>query len=110
MVVCPLDKTVVWVCSLYKKPSNDFKQVVQGYDLIYHIKYYIDVVCIICKLLLIISDFSAINVLGGRFISSSHTLRWVQPKVFRSWGCGYYVMHWMKTIVQAHITDSWEHV
>jgi len=45
----------------------------------------IDLVCIICKLLLIILDFSAINVinvLGGRSMSSSHTLRWVQPKVF----------------------------
>jgi len=39
MVVRPLDKTVVWFCSLQKKPSNDFKQVVQGYDLIYLIKY-----------------------------------------------------------------------
>jgi len=36
-------------------------------------------------LLLILFDFSAINVinvLGGRSISSSHTLGWVQPKVF----------------------------
>jgi len=39
MVVCPLDKTVIWFCSLHKKPSNDIKQVVQGYDLIYLIKY-----------------------------------------------------------------------
>jgi len=36
-------------------------------------------------LLLIIFDFSAINVinvLGGRSIPISHALRWVQPKVF----------------------------
>jgi len=39
MVVCPLDKIVIWFCSLRKKPSNDIKQVVQGYDLIYLIKY-----------------------------------------------------------------------
>jgi len=42
----------------------------------------------ICKLLLIIFDFSAINVtnvinvLGGRSIPTSRTPRWVQPKVF----------------------------
>jgi len=39
MVVCPLDNIVVWFCSLHKKPTNEFKQVVQGYDLIYLIKY-----------------------------------------------------------------------
>ena len=38
-----------------------------------------------CKLLLIISDFSTINVinvLGGKSIPTSHILCWVQPKVF----------------------------
>jgi len=29
-----------------------------------------------------ILTLTVINVLGGRSISSSHTLRWVQPKVF----------------------------
>jgi len=27
-----------------------------------------------------------------------------------SWECGYYVMHWMKTIIRAAITDYWDDV
>jgi len=83
MVVCPLDKTVVWFCSLHKKPSNDIKQVVQGYDLIYLVKYWS---CLynmqVITNHLWFSTTNVINVLGGRSISSSHTLHWVQPKVF----------------------------
>jgi len=47
MLVCPVDNTVVWFCSLHRKPSSDMRQVVLGYDLINF-----KLVCIICKLLI----------------------------------------------------------
>jgi len=34
MLICPADNTVVWFCSLHKKPTLDMKTIVQGYDLI----------------------------------------------------------------------------
>jgi len=34
MLICPVDNTMVWLCSLHKKPSLDMKQVVQRYELI----------------------------------------------------------------------------
>ena len=63
-------------------------------------------------LLWTINDFPAYGNLSDYSIKGHHAcpLFIVTNKQKGSWECGYYVMHWMKTIVQAHITDSREHV
>jgi len=75
------DNTVVWFCSLHKKPSSDMKQVVQRFDLI-NFKFYFYNMEVTNFL-----DFSAINVcnvLGGRSMTTFQNIRWIFSKVFNS--------------------------
>jgi len=60
MLVCPMDNTVVWFCSLYKKATPDMKQILQRYHLI-NLSNISLFFCIICNLLNIL-DFSALTV------------------------------------------------
>jgi len=79
MLGCPTDNTVVWFCSLHKKPSSDMKQVVQRYVLI-NFKF-----CFYNLQVTIFLDFSSINVcdvLGRRSTTTFQNLRWIFPKVF----------------------------
>ncbi|XP_027912789.1 uncharacterized protein LOC114177619 [Vigna unguiculata] len=88
IIICPIDRIVVWFCSLHKKPSKEMKTLIQR----------------------------AINVSGvldGKSTASSSHLDWIYPKCNRQRGsfeCGYYVMHWMWTIARATIVDSWADV
>ncbi|KAL6564870.1 hypothetical protein OROMI_016320 [Orobanche minor] len=53
---------------------------------------------------------TAYKVTGGMHTSRCKQITWIYPKCNKQsggWECGYYVMHWMLTIVRARITEGW---
>ncbi|KAL6542521.1 hypothetical protein OROMI_024123 [Orobanche minor] len=76
---------VVWFCSLHRKPDNRIKAVIQN-------------------------AVTAYKMMGGMHTSRCKQITWIYPKCNKQsggWECGYYVMHWMLTIVRARITEGW---
>ncbi|KAH1212656.1 hypothetical protein GmHk_14G040798 [Glycine max] len=83
-VLHPRENTVVWFCSLRKKPDINIKGAIN----------------------------SAMKTITSSFegVSNQGAPRWVEPKSnVQSGGfeCGYYVMHWMWCIVTAGLKDDW---
>ncbi|XP_028213962.1 uncharacterized protein LOC114396261 [Glycine soja] len=83
-VLHPRENTVVWFCSLRKKPDINIKGAIN----------------------------SAMKTITSSFegMSNQGAPRWVEPKTnVQSGGfeCGYYVMHWMWCIVTAGLKDDW---
>ncbi|KAH1248957.1 hypothetical protein GmHk_05G012440 [Glycine max] len=83
-VLHPRENTVVWFCSLRKKPDISIKGAIN----------------------------SAMKTITSSFegMSNQGAPRWVEPKTnVQSGGfeCGYYVMHWMWCIVTAGLKDDW---
>ncbi|KAG4924859.1 hypothetical protein JHK87_050399 [Glycine soja] len=83
-VLHPRENTVVWFCSLRKKPDINIKGAIN----------------------------SAMKTITSSFegMSNQGAPRWVEPKSnVQSGGfeCGYYVMHWMWCIVTAGLKDDW---
>ncbi|KAL5128159.1 hypothetical protein HKD37_14G040455 [Glycine soja] len=83
-VLHPRENTVVWFCSLGKKPDINIKGAIN----------------------------SAMKTITSSFegMSNQGAPRWVEPKTnVQSGGfeCGYYVMHWMWCIVTAGLKDDW---
>ncbi|KAG5046955.1 hypothetical protein JHK86_016361 [Glycine max] len=86
-VLHPRENTIVWFCSLRKKPDINIKGAIN----------------------------SAMKTITSSFegMSNQGAPRWVEPKTnVQSGGfeCGYYVMHWMWCIVTAGLKDDWHKV
>ncbi|XP_028179758.1 uncharacterized protein LOC114366893 [Glycine soja] len=78
------ENTVVWFCSLRKKPDINIKATIN----------------------------SAMKTITSSFqgMSNQAAPRWVEPKSHVQTGayeCGYYVMHWMWCIVTGGLKDDW---
>uniref|UniRef100_A0A151UHP8 Ubiquitin-like protease family profile domain-containing protein n=1 Tax=Cajanus cajan TaxID=3821 RepID=A0A151UHP8_CAJCA len=87
MVIIPKEYTMVWFCSLHRKPSHEIKFQLQGI-------------------------VSGANILSGRS-RSSKALHFIYPKCNKqqdSFECGYYIMYRMIAIVSTGITNSWAQV
>ncbi|KAL6558143.1 hypothetical protein OROMI_018493 [Orobanche minor] len=85
LVIIPAKGEVVWFCSLHRKPDNRIKAVIQN-------------------------AVTAYKMMGGMHTSRCKQITWIYPKCNKQsggWECGYYVMHWMLTIVRARITEGW---
>ncbi|KAH1253493.1 hypothetical protein GmHk_04G010136 [Glycine max] len=83
-VLHPRENTVVWFCSLRKKPDINIKGAIN----------------------------SAMKTITSSFegMSNQGAPRWVEPMSNVQTGgfeCGYYVMHWMWCIVTAGLKDDW---
>ncbi|XP_029129470.1 uncharacterized protein LOC109807693 [Cajanus cajan] len=86
MIIIPKEYTVVWFCSLHRKPSHEIKFQLQG----------------------IVSEA---NILSGR--ARSKILQFIYLKCNKqqdSFECDYYIMYWISAIVSAGITNSWGQV
>ncbi|KAL6564871.1 hypothetical protein OROMI_016321 [Orobanche minor] len=58
----------------------------------------------------VVCAVTAYKVTGGMHTSRCKQITWIYPKCNKQsggWECGYYVMHWMLTIVRARITEGW---
>ncbi|KAL5159693.1 hypothetical protein HKD37_15G043975 [Glycine soja] len=84
VVILPKEHLVVWFCSLHKRPDNYLKGIIN----------------------------SAIKGLDDAPQPKSKALaRWIVVKCNRQKGtieCGYYVMHWMSTIILGSFRNNWE--
>ncbi|KAH1193893.1 hypothetical protein GmHk_19G054825 [Glycine max] len=84
VVILPKEHLVVWFCSLHNRPDNYLKGIIN----------------------------SAIKGLDDAPQPKSKALaRWIVVKCNRQKGtteCGYYVMHWMSTIILGTFTNNWE--
>ncbi|KAL5180472.1 hypothetical protein HKD37_01G001601 [Glycine soja] len=84
VVILPKEHLVVWFCSLHNKPDNYLKGIIN----------------------------SAIKGLDDAPRPKSKALaRWIVVKCNRQKGtteCGYYVMHWMSTIILGSFRNNWE--
>ncbi|KAH1256764.1 hypothetical protein GmHk_03G006850 [Glycine max] len=84
VVILPKEHLVVWFCSLHNRPDNYLKGIIN-------------------------------NALKGlddapQPKSKAHA-RWIVVKCNRQKGsteCGYYVMHWMSTIIFGTFRNNWE--
>ncbi|KAH1232799.1 hypothetical protein GmHk_09G025374 [Glycine max] len=84
VVILPMEHLVVWFCSLYNRPDNYLKGIIN----------------------------SALKGLDDapQPKSKAHA-RWIVVKCNRQKGstkCGYYVMHWMSTIILGSFRNNWE--
>ncbi|KAL5172455.1 hypothetical protein HKD37_16G045214 [Glycine soja] len=86
VVILPKEHLVVWFCSLHNRPDNYLKGIIN----------------------------SAIKGLDDAPQPKSKApARWIVVKCNRQKGtteCGYYVMHWMSTIILGTFTNNWEAV
>ncbi|KAH1249299.1 hypothetical protein GmHk_05G012683 [Glycine max] len=84
VVILPKEHLVVWFCSLHNMPDNYIKGIIN----------------------------SAIKGLDDAPQPKSKApARWIVVKCNRQKGtteCGYYVMHWMSTIILGTFTNNWE--
>ncbi|KAL5191946.1 hypothetical protein HKD37_04G011140 [Glycine soja] len=84
MVILPKEHLVVWFCSLHNRPDNYLKGIIN----------------------------SAIKGLDDAPQPKSKApARWIVVKCNRQKGtieCGYYVMHWMSTIILGSFRNNWE--
>ncbi|KAH1232982.1 hypothetical protein GmHk_09G025518 [Glycine max] len=84
VVILPKEHLVVWFCSLHNRPDNYLKRIIN----------------------------SAIKGLDDAPQPKSKApARWIVVKCNRQKGtteCGYYVMHWMSTIILGTFTNNWE--
>ncbi|KAH1193829.1 hypothetical protein GmHk_19G054776 [Glycine max] len=84
VVILPKEHLVVWFCSLHNRPDNYLKGIIN----------------------------SAIKGLDDAPQPKSKApARWIVVKCNRQKGtteCGYYVMHWMSTIILGTFTNNWE--
>ncbi|KAL5164976.1 hypothetical protein HKD37_18G050192 [Glycine soja] len=84
VVILPKEHLVVWFCSLHNRPNNYLKGIIN----------------------------SAIKGLDDApQPKSKASARWIVVKCNRQKGsteCGYYVMHWMSTIILGTFRNNWE--
>ncbi|KAL5147010.1 hypothetical protein HKD37_06G016770 [Glycine soja] len=84
VVILPKEHLVVWFCSLHNRPDNYLKGIIN----------------------------SALKGLDDAPQPKSKTpARWIVAKCNRQKGsteCGYYVMHWMSTIILGSFRNNWE--
>ncbi|KAL5180926.1 hypothetical protein HKD37_01G001966 [Glycine soja] len=84
VVILPKEHLVVWFCSLHNRPDNYRKGIIN----------------------------SAIKGLDDAPQPKSKApVRWIVVKCNRQKGtteCGYYVMHWMSTIILGSFRNNWE--
>ncbi|KAH1229181.1 hypothetical protein GmHk_10G029001 [Glycine max] len=84
VVILPKEHLVVWFCSLHNRPDNYLKGIIN----------------------------SAIKGLDDAPQPKSKApVRWIVVKCNRQKGtteCGYYVMHWMSTIIFGSFRNNWE--
>ncbi|KAL5187111.1 hypothetical protein HKD37_05G012846 [Glycine soja] len=84
VVILPKENLVVWFCSLHNRPDNYLKGIIN----------------------------SALKGLDDTpQLKSKVAARWIVVKCNRQKGiteCGYYVMHWMSTIILGSFRNNWE--
>ncbi|KAL5180395.1 hypothetical protein HKD37_01G001540 [Glycine soja] len=84
VVILPMEHLVVWFCSLHNRPDNYLKGIIN----------------------------SALKGLDDApQPKSKASARWIVIKCNRPKGstqCGYYVMHWMSTIILGTFKNNWE--
>ncbi|KAL5164911.1 hypothetical protein HKD37_18G050139 [Glycine soja] len=81
VVILPKENVVIWFCSLHNKPDNYLKGII----------------------------ISALKGLDDTQQSKSKPpARWIVVKKKGSTECGYYVMHWMSTIILGNFQNNWE--
>ncbi|KAH1238857.1 hypothetical protein GmHk_08G023441 [Glycine max] len=84
VVILPKENVVIWFCSLHNRPDNFFKGIIN----------------------------SALKGLNDTPQSKSKAAaKWIVVKCNRQKGsteCGYYVMHWMSTIILGSFKNNWE--
>ncbi|KAL5153023.1 hypothetical protein HKD37_19G052640 [Glycine soja] len=115
-VLHPRENTVVWFCSLRKKPDINIKGTINKFYSNIQIMASVGNCCYIyskngCHIYAIFLT-SAMKTITSSFegMSNQGAPRWVEPKSnVQSGGfdCGYYVMHWMWCIVTADLKDDW---
>ncbi|GFP86714.1 kat8 regulatory nsl complex subunit 3 [Phtheirospermum japonicum] len=88
LLLLPKEGVAVWFCSQHRKPDPYIKVIVQG----------------------LMTQFKVLNKHSSK---SKQAVHWIYPKNNKqdeSWESGYYVMHWMWTIVRVGIKDNWPEV
>ncbi|KAH1247303.1 hypothetical protein GmHk_06G017239 [Glycine max] len=84
VVILPKEHLVVWFCSLHNRPDNYLKGIIN-------------------------SALKGLNDVPTP--KSKAPARWIVVKCNRQKGsteCGYYVMHWMSTIILGTFRNNWE--
>ncbi|KAH1257193.1 hypothetical protein GmHk_03G007217 [Glycine max] len=84
VVILPKENLIVWFCSLHNRPANYIKGIINS-------------------ALKGLDDTPQPNSKAGA--------RWIVVKCNRQKGsteCGYYVMHWMSTIILGTFRNNWE--
>ncbi|KAH1194243.1 hypothetical protein GmHk_19G055089 [Glycine max] len=84
MVIVPKEYLVVWFCSLHSRPDNNLKGII---------------------------NIALKGLDDAPQPKSKAPARWIAIKCNRQKGnteCGYYVMHWMSTIILGNFRNNWE--
>ncbi|KAL5190586.1 hypothetical protein HKD37_04G009990 [Glycine soja] len=78
VVILPKEHLVVWFCSLHNRPDNYLKEIIN-------------------RVLMMLHSLNQRLLLGGLSSRQKGTTE-----------CGYYVMHWMSTIILGSFRNNWE--
>ncbi|KAH1242210.1 hypothetical protein GmHk_07G019591 [Glycine max] len=95
VVILPKEHLVVWFCSLHNRPDNYLKGIINRLVL-FSIHLHL-----LSRVLMMLHSLNQRLLLGG--LSSRYCNR--QKGTTE---CGYYVMHWMSTIILGTFTNNWE--
>ncbi|KAH1253706.1 hypothetical protein GmHk_04G010305 [Glycine max] len=107
-----LENVVAWFCSLHHKPDNYLKGIINRSVLI--CQYIcIPIIQKVVHIVMFVVFNSALKGVDGTPQPKSKVAgpTWIVFKCNKQKGsteCGYYVMHWMSTIILASFTNNWE--
>ncbi|KAH1262098.1 hypothetical protein GmHk_02G004794 [Glycine max] len=83
VVILPKEHLVVWFCSLHNRPNNYLKGIINR--------------TVLSRVLMMLHSLNQRLLLGG-----------LSSRQKGSTECGYYVMHWMSTIILGTFKNNWE--
>ncbi|KAH1210478.1 hypothetical protein GmHk_15G044776 [Glycine max] len=95
VVILPKEHLVVWFCSLHNRPDNYLKGIIN------RLVFFSIHLHLLSRVLMMLHSLNQRLLLGG--LSSRYCNR--QKGTTE---CGYYVMHWMSTIILGSFRNNWE--
>ncbi|KAL5184317.1 hypothetical protein HKD37_17G048037 [Glycine soja] len=110
VIILPKENLVVWFCSLHNRPDNYLKGIISMSVLFFN-TFALALLNNINILMFLVFNNALKGLDDTSQPKSKVAARWIVVKCNRQKGsteCGYYVMHWMSTIILGSFRNNWE--
>ncbi|KAH1202789.1 hypothetical protein GmHk_17G049173 [Glycine max] len=112
VVILPKENLVIWFCSLHNRPDNYLKGIINMSVLFFN-TFALALLNNINILMFLVFNNALKGLDDTSHPKSKVAARWIVVKCNRQKGsteCGYYVMHWISTIILGSFRNNWETV